>query len=83
MTVQHMPPETRPTGDVYKGPKTCPACEATLGPGRVLIGWRPCDECPDGRENRNGHTTYMCIPCDETGERTVCYYPPCTAPRAS
>lgn len=81
MTVQHMPSETRPTGDRYDGPKTCPACDAVLGPGRVLVGWQPCTECEGGRANRNGHTIYRCLYCDAAGERTICYYPPHTPAR--
>jgi hypothetical protein len=81
MTVEHMPPESRPTGDVYEGPKTCPACGTELGPGRVLIGWKPCNDCQGGRDNRSGHTAYWCRACEDEHVRTVCYYPPCTAPR--
>jgi hypothetical protein len=80
MTVQHMPSETRPTGDKFDGPTVCPYGHP-LGAGNVLVGWRPCTDCPDARGNRNGHTTYQCLACGEhpdLGQRrkTIAYFPP-------
>jgi hypothetical protein len=30
------------------------------GPGRVIVGWRTCAECPNGRANHNGHRWVRC-----------------------
>ncbi|GAB3681559.1 hypothetical protein GCM10027589_51530 [Actinocorallia lasiicapitis] len=56
-------------------PTTCPYGHP-LGPGRVLVGWKPCG-C-DGARDAGGHRTYSCNACRELSDRreTLCYFPP-------
>lgn len=44
-------------------PLSCPAGHV-LGPGRVLVGWYPC-QCSGARGG--GHRTWRCRVCDAAG----------------
>ncbi|ROO90440.1 hypothetical protein EDD29_8167 [Actinocorallia herbida] len=59
-------------------PVACPYGHL-LGPGRVLVGWRPCRCSPA----TGGHRTYSCRACQALSDQrqTTCHQPPCTVPR--
>lgn len=68
MAVQHMPPDTTPSGG-DDAPTHCPFGHK-LAPGRVLVGWSPCD-CAGAAFG--GHRTFRCRGCEP--EQTVMYEP--------
>ncbi|GAA4522611.1 hypothetical protein GCM10023191_102110 [Actinoallomurus oryzae] len=55
-------------------PTRCPRGHR-LGPGRIVVGWWPC-ECPAALDNFGGHQTWLCGPCREEGWTTRRYDPP-------
>jgi hypothetical protein len=41
-------------------------------PGKIIVSWLPCAECPGGRSNHNGH---LRVSCREPGCSSVWYRP--------
>jgi hypothetical protein len=52
----------------------CPPADHELGPGRVLVGWAPCN-CPSALGSHKGHRTVQCLGCKDEGYTTIWYTP--------
>jgi hypothetical protein len=56
---------------------TCPECLTRLEPGRVLVGWSPC-QCSSALRARHGrgHRTTQCRTCMDVHQTTTVRYEP-------
>lgn len=50
--------------------RRCPHCDEPYGPGKVTVGWQPCD-CT-ARDEAGGHEIRRCWHCGEITERVGC-----------